>query len=208
MSNTFRNIRVGGGCREFNGKAKTHSDIPYGSNHLVGLHKAFSDTLTKFVNWVKVRLYHEKLYLMDIFCIGYMILTTMLLLIFRHNVPNWADLASRFAFFTVIIHGVIVWFNRYPDNLALSMLRFVYPVGVIAFGWGHMNDLVLMIYGDLWATTPLVALDRFFFGTYPTVWFQQFHSPWLYEFMNFFYCGYYLWMPVIVLVLLLSLIHI
>ena len=47
-------------------------------------------------------------------------------------------------------------------------------------------------------------MDKFLFGTYPTIWCQQFYCPWLDEVMNLFYCGYYFLMPGIVITFLIK----
>jgi len=61
-----------------------------------------------------------------------------------------------------------------------------------------------MIFGNYWATDMIIRWDKLLFGVHPTVWVQQFYTPWLNELINFHYAGYYTFFLAVPLSLYLS----
>lgn len=143
-------------------------------------------------------------YPMDVICLSYLSAMVLLLLCCHRHVANWSSLALQFALFALGICFLILLDDKFPGRGISSTARLIYPVAVIATGWGALTQLVPLLYGSYWTTSWVIYTDRLLFGVYPTVWMVQYHRPWLDELMNIFYSGYYLLMPGIVLTLLIS----
>lgn len=148
------------------------------------------------------RRWHAIFYPMDVICLGYLSIIVLLLLCCHRHVANWSSLALQFMHFALGICVLIVLDDKFPGRRILATARTIYPVAVIAAGWGALTQLVPLLYGSYWTTSWVVYMDRMLFGVYPTLWMAQYHRPWLDELMNIFYSGYYLFMPGIVLTLL------
>jgi membrane-associated phospholipid phosphatase len=107
----------------------------------------------------------------------------------------------------IVLAMVIVEFVRFaernPQNKVVWFVRTFYPIAVFLIGWSTVDAIVRMFFGTFWFTEIAIQMDKFLFGVHPTVWLQQFYSPWLDELMNFFYASYYLFLPSVALVLYL-----
>jgi membrane-associated phospholipid phosphatase len=64
-----------------------------------------------------------------------------------------------------------------------------------------LDALIPIFFGNYWATDVIIRMEKSIFGMLPNVWFQQFYRPWLDELMHVFYSGYYLFMPLVGLIL-------
>lgn len=158
----------------------------------------------RFSSRIKERIKDETLYPMDIFSLGYLGITLLLMLTFHKNIENGFTCITQYSFFGAGVLGLIFFRRKFPEQPVLKVAGTIYPMAVIAFGWGTVTPLACMIYGNYWTTDRVVYFDRLLFGTHPTVWFRQFHYPWLYELMNLFYSSYYVWMPAILLILIIK----
>jgi len=151
----------------------------------------------RLFNILKTMVFKKKLYPMDFICLSFLNIIVLLLIFFQNNIENWINYTLCYSLFSIVICFIISFHNKFPNQRILSYVRLIYPVTVIAFSWNSLNSLIPLIYGNYWTTSLVVHFDSFLFGTYPTVWCEQFYRPWLDEIMNVFYCGYYLLMPVI-----------
>lgn len=141
--------------------------------------------------------------LMDLCCLSYMTILGLLLPFFHYQVPSWPQ---NFVMHIIFIFGgleIIRLGEMRPQNRFLRALRTFYPVIFILYGWDELNDMVRMFFGSFWMTDILIDLDEKIFGVHPTVWMQQYYSPWLDELMSFLYSGYYLMIPLATLPLYL-----
>jgi membrane-associated phospholipid phosphatase len=81
-----------------------------------------------------------------------------------------------------------------PGRPALiDALRHFYPLLLGGFFFEEIGHLVHAIFPQ-WFDAWLIAADLKFFGTYPTVWIEQFSSYWLTEFLQL---AYTLYLPLI-----------
>ncbi len=138
---------------------------------------------------------------MDIACTGFLGIVGFLLIFFHKQVQSWPKIVFFHAALIIGILELIKISEKHPQNKILWFLRTFYPVAVFLFGWSEVGAIVRMFFGTFWFTDVAIAMDKFFFGGHPTVWFQQLYSPILDEIMGIFYGGYYLFMPTVVLVL-------
>lgn len=160
--------------------------------------------------WGGLKAYWDKEYghiqfrLMDLNCLAYLASVGILLCFFHQSVIQWPG--------HVLIHTLFIWIilqfirlgEKYPKEGILWILRTFYPVAVIAYGWTELNQVVRMFYGNFWTTDVVIYLDKLIFSVHPTVWVQNLYRPWLDEVMNFFYAGYYIFMPVVTISLFLK----
>ncbi len=149
----------------------------------------------------KKRYGHVHFRLVDIVCIAYVLLVGFLLVFFHKSVPNWP--------LFVVIHILVVlgilefvrWGERHRDNKTRWFVRTFYPIAVSLFAWRELDAIIPMFFGNYWATDVIIRMEKSIFGVLPNVWFQQFYRPWLDELMHVFYSGYYLFMPLVGLIL-------
>ncbi len=138
----------------------------------------------------------------DITVLAYLVVLGLLTVPFHRNVTGWA--------WYPVIHAVVVFlileFLRAVSgsgNTVLQFLRAFYPAFGITFLWTELDRLVTMVF-PYWANAFVIELDLKLFGTHPTVWVEQWFRPWLTELMNFFYAFYFLFIPIVGLVLFLK----
>ncbi|MBN1223162.1 MAG: phosphatase PAP2 family protein [Candidatus Aminicenantes bacterium] len=139
--------------------------------------------------------------LMDIACSGYLAFVGLLLLFFHKAVSHWPVYAVAHFVLALIVLEFVRFAERKPRNFSLRFLRTFYPIGIFLIAWSTVNAVVRMFFGTFWFTEPAILMDKFLFGTHPTVWIQQHYNPWLDELMNFFYATYYLFLPGVSLLL-------
>lgn len=147
---------------------------------------------------------HARFRLMDINCVAYLGLIGFFLIFFHQGVEHW--------FLFILIHAVLIagileivrLGEIHPQKKVFWIFRVFYPVPLFLFLWGELESLVPMIFGNYWATDMIVRWDELFFGVHPTVWVQQFYTPWLNELINFLYAGYYTFFLVVPISLFLS----
>lgn len=138
---------------------------------------------------------------MDIACMGYLFLIGSCLIFFHKTVENWPRYVAVHLVLALLILEFVRYAEKHPQNEIAWFVRTFYPIAVFLIGWSTVNAIVRMFFGTFWFTEPAIRMDKFLFGVQPTVWLQQFYSPWLDELMYFFYTSYYLFLPSVVLVL-------
>jgi membrane-associated phospholipid phosphatase len=141
--------------------------------------------------------------------IAYLVVITVLILIFSYRIDGWLWLCAA--------HGIAVgfvwllsWLDRtspavaaYP-SLPISspqagrIAHFIhgwYPVALIPTTFKELGYLIPRIHPRDF-DTPLAAIDYWIFGTHPTVWLERFTWPPLTELLQICYPTYYL-LPII-----------
>jgi hypothetical protein len=146
---------------------------------------------------------HIRFRLLDFCCLGYMALIGLLLPLFHRQVPHWPSDFLIHVLFVIAGLEIIRLAEKRPQNKLLWAIRTFYPVAFYGYGYGEIDHTVRMLLGSYWAIDFLLNLDKAIFGVHPTIWVQQFYSPWLDELMNFFYAGYYFFPALIALPLFL-----
>ena len=132
---------------------------------------------------------------MDYTVLGYLLFVGLLVIPFHSGVPRWPVYPVIHLSLALLIAELIRLTARNPTKM-LQWLRTFYPAVGVTFAWTELNTLVTMIFPDYWATDLVVNLDTAIFRVHPTVWVQQYFTPWLTELMNFFYAVYFLFIPV------------
>lgn len=145
-----------------------------------------------------------KFRLIDILCITYFGLIGSLLIVIHKQVDNPLRYVLLHGLIVLLILELVRWGERNRQSSVPGFLRIFYPIALVLYGWSEIGAISRMLWGDFWATELIIRLDRFVFGSNPTVWFQQFFRPWLDEMMHFFYNSYFLFMPLVGLSLFLK----
>ncbi len=150
--------------------------------------------------WIK-RYGHVHFRLVDIVCMVYLLLIGFLLLFFHKSVPHWFQYVVIHIFVVLGILEIVRWGEQNRDNKIKRFIRIFYPIAIILFAWRELDALIPMFFGNYWATDVIIRMEKSIFGVLPNVWFQKFYKPWLDELMHVFYSGYYLFMPLVGLIL-------
>lgn len=132
----------------------------------------------------------KRLRLVDITIIIYLSAVSILLLFFHQGVENWPFFVlANFAFI-----GALLFYIRLADRKSSKILTFFrdcYPFFIFTFVFKEIALVINMLF-PFWLESHLINWDLIIFGTYPTVWMQQFYRPWLTELMAFSYWSYYI----------------
>jgi len=138
---------------------------------------------------------------------SYLAFLAFFILVFRTQITGWFALFAAQVIAAVILAGIIKLQSGRPDNSLLQTARNWIPLPYILFGYKMIHYLIndgrnpgFMVIKDRW----LIAADRFFFGTDPTVWLQRITVPWLTELMQVIYATNYFLPLILVLVLYLK----
>jgi len=129
----------------------------------------------------------------DAAAILYFIALSVILLVYHSGLELWGlyILAQFLVIFAIV---ALVNISTRPI-IGLTFLRDWYPVVIFFFAFEEMNDLIHIIKPD-WMNETLIDWDFQIFGVHPTVWFEQYMTPWLTEYMEFAYFAYYLLIPI------------
>ncbi len=122
--------------------------------------------------------------------LAYMIVLSLIILIFRGNLHNWiAPLAFNLAVCAVIVL-LVNGLNGHTNRWAL-FFRHWYPLLFFILLYEETRYLIHLVFPHY--LDPLVnQLELAVFGAYPTVWLEKFISFGLNEYLMFSYSFYYL----------------
>lgn len=127
---------------------------------------------------------------LDVASIGFLTVLILLNLIFASRVGNWlvlvfVDLA--------VIGGIVLlaWLSTTrPTRLLIGLHRW-YSYPIVLFVFKQLYSMVRPIHPVDYDNV-FIAIDRWIFGTDPTVWLSQFTHPVLTEVLQVAYFSYYL----------------
>lgn len=122
--------------------------------------------------------------------LAYLGFLNLLILFFHSNLPG-----ALFFFLGHIALAaasvVLVAAAQKSDNAILVVLRHWYPMGLFLFFFEELHYLAHLVFSG-WFDSWLIRFDYALLGVHPTVWIEQFASPWLNDLMQFAYMTYYL----------------
>ena len=138
----------------------------------------------------------QNLKLADRTAIVYTAAAALLLVMAGGAVPGrWGRVAVHFA----VIAAVLALTRAAPRHGVWAIPRAVYPLPLLLFWWGQLEQQIPLLWGSYWTTDWLVSGDEALFGGHPTVLVQTLFTPWFDEVMAFCYLSYYLFLAVPVL---------
>jgi membrane-associated phospholipid phosphatase len=138
--------------------------------------------------------------------LGYLALSFMLILIWRHNLAHPSALVATQAFVAAIILVLCRIEARSAARAAQTGGRWAhgfwhfwrhwYPHLFFLFCFEELGRLVHLVYPG-WFDARLIAFDCRLTGVHPSIWLEQFASPSLNDFMQFAYITYFLYLVVL-----------
>ena len=127
--------------------------------------------------------------------IGLILLTS----IFRARILPWHSLLFRY----FILLGFLFVLKLSSDSKWTgkigSLIHSFSPILFVILIYESLGDLIQYLLPDI--DPCLVRIDLFIFGVHPTVWMEQWISPWLTDLMSIAYISYY-FIPVVLIVTL------
>jgi len=135
----------------------------------------------------------QHLKLVDHIAVAYTSAAALLLVVAGSAVPGrW----GRVAVHVVIVLAILALVRWAPPRGIWAVARSVYPLPLLLFWWGQLEQQIPLVWGSYWSTDWLVRGDAALFGGHPTVLVQTVFTPWLDEMMAFCYLSYYLFLAV------------
>lgn len=129
----------------------------------------------------------------------FLVALSLLVLIFHSRIPLWRTLLFRY----FLLLGFLFLLRLSTEGRFKSQwgdfLNTFSPIIYVILIYESLGDLIHYLHPDIDAT--LIQMDLTIFGLHPTVWMEQWVTPWLTDLMSFFYGSYY-FLPVILVVLL------
>jgi membrane-associated phospholipid phosphatase len=130
----------------------------------------------------------------DILIIGYALFLTAVNLIFMDRVENWSTHVTL-NIISIILVSVLAYFDDKRDNVFLQQIHYWYIVPLIFLSFKEIYFMVKPIRGvDM--DKYLIEIDRFIFGTDPTVAIHSIANPVLTELLQIVY-GTFFFLPII-----------
>ena len=133
---------------------------------------------------------------------AYLAWLTALVIVCHHNITH----PIRHAVIQLAIAIVIAILARSAQNSRNVLIRFArhwYPLPLYVFFFEELQSLVHAIWPG-WFDAYLLAFDHALFRADPSVWFSQFSSPGLNDFMQFSYMTYFLYLVILPAILYAS----
>ena len=128
----------------------------------------------------------------DVVTMSYMAATGMLNALLGSSQPGWITAVLLHLAYVIFGLEIVRLQQRHPKSGVLLQLRTWYPAFIIIYGFFDVSRLQFLISkGTFWASDALADLDYAIFGVHPTIWIQQFRTPWLNEIICFFNVSYY-----------------
>jgi len=120
------------------------------------------------------------------------------------RIPNVfiGDMQRLIAVIIIIIIAYVITRLKYKNRMLL-FLRDMLPFGYCLAIYTNLHDTVHFANpNDI--HNALIAIDQWLFGVQPCVWSQQFIKPWLTEIFSFCYMIFFLFAPVVAVILYFS----
>jgi membrane-associated phospholipid phosphatase len=117
-----------------------------------------------------------------------------IILLCNARVEAWYYYVAAHAAVIVFLLVFINFADRHSSRV-LKLCRDTYPLVLYTFMFIEISRLLNILF-PFWLESYLLDWDLKLFGSYPTVWVQQFFRPWLSEYMAFSYWSYFIIFPI------------
>jgi membrane-associated phospholipid phosphatase len=125
----------------------------------------------------------------------FILLLSVLEIVFRSNVNGWQILVVKNAIVLLAVFGALWGIQNISSNLLQSLSRILGYSMIISFIYREMGSIIHIFFLH-WLDPRINSVEFAVFGWYPTEWFQTIARPWLNELMMFAYVIYGLLIPV------------
>jgi len=116
----------------------------------------------------------QHLKLVDHIAVAYTSAAALLLVVAGSAVPGrW----GRVAVHVVIVLAILALVRWAPPRGIWAVARSVYPLPLLLFWWGQLEQQIPLVWGSYWSTDWLVRGDAALFGGHPTVLVQTVFTP-------------------------------
>jgi membrane-associated phospholipid phosphatase len=141
-----------------------------------------------------IKSFLKVLHPVDVLIIGYAIFLTIVNLIYIDRVDNWPTHIILNTL-VIILVSILAYFDNKKDNIFLQQIHYWYIVPLIFLSFKEIYFMVKPIRGvDM--DQILIEIDRFIFGTDPTVVLHNIANPVLTEILQIVY-GTFFFLPII-----------
>lgn len=132
----------------------------------------------------------ERIISFDVYTTALMTLWVVLAVIFYPFVANASSIVVLDVFLAMAI-GTMILMTAITDVPIFALFRRFYIIPVIYIMYDHVHAFVRLVH-PVDYDQALIEIDRWIFGTDPTVWFEQFSHPILTEYLQICYFLFYL----------------
>jgi membrane-associated phospholipid phosphatase len=124
------------------------------------------------------------------FLIGLMLLG----LLFQGQIPHWRELLLRYMILMGLLFALKISSDRGRMGKAATFSNQFSPILFVVLIYESLGDLIQYLQPDIdpW----LIKIDFFLFRVHPTLWMEQWITPWLTDLLSLAYISYY-FLPVI-----------
>jgi membrane-associated phospholipid phosphatase len=145
----------------------------------------------------------KRFYPFDMIILGYLLLLSLLILIFGRPLADYIDELSVNAVVILLILG-ITGFLKPSDNRTLLFFRLLYPALLFSLFYEETGGLMKLFFPGF-LDAQLVAFEQNLFGIDPTIWLDRnLIRVGITEILSFSYFSYYLMLPAFLLTLFIS----
>lgn len=138
-----------------------------------------------------IRSHTRWLHSADILVIAFLLLLTVLNVVFSARIPYWGVMVLA----NLAMIGFISWLGFARHHCGMKVIRVIHDWYVAPLVFISFKEIYFMLepihfgrdYDDV-----LIAIDRWIFGVDPTHWLMQFATPWLTEILQLAYTLFYI----------------
>jgi len=123
----------------------------------------------------------------------------LLALIFHGQIPLWRSLLLRYTILLGILFVLKLSSDREEMGKTGEFFLHFSPILFVILFYESLGDLIQHLQPDI--DPLLIRIDFFIFGVHPTIWMEQWITPWLTDIMSLAYISYY-FLPVVFIVTL------
>jgi membrane-associated phospholipid phosphatase len=131
-----------------------------------------------------------KLHAADILIIGFAGILTLINIIFAWKIPDWWVLVIINCVVTVLICVLGIERHR-TGSRVLRAIHEWYHAPIVFFSFKELYFMIKPLHGGRDYDDVLIAIDRWLFGTDPTVWLHHFAHPVVTEVLQIAYTSFY-----------------
>jgi membrane-associated phospholipid phosphatase len=126
----------------------------------------------------------------------------LLTLLFKNLVPLWRSQLLFYAMLFGLLFVLKLSSDRKGSIGIGSLLNDFSPIAFIIFTYQSLGNMIQYLQPDV--DPYLIRIDFFLFGVHPTVWMEQWITPWFTDLLSLAYISYYFLPVILVLTLYLK----
>ncbi|MGA2623423.1 MAG: phosphatase PAP2 family protein [Bacteroidota bacterium] len=144
----------------------------------------------------KTKVMNVELRTVDIFALAYIILLSLLEVLFRSNISGWQNLLFENGFILIGLVVLVSVLQRIQSSTVRSTSRITLYMMLTSIIYHQMGTIIHLVF-PFWWDGEINTVEKALFHGYPTVLLQWTARPWLTEFMMFGYVVYVALLPAV-----------